>query len=55
MKKDADNTPKFNQGERVKVAAQEGQVESTMDDGRVVVRFGNGQTQPIEPDKVERT
>jgi hypothetical protein len=35
VKKDADNTPKFNQGERVKVAAQEGQVESTMDDGRV--------------------
>jgi len=26
-----------------------------MDDGRVVVRFGNGQVQPIEPDKVERT
>lgn len=54
MKKHGDNTPKFNDGERVKVAGQEGEIERTLDDGRPMVKFDNGQRQPIEPDKVER-
>lgn len=55
MKKHSDNTPTFSDKERVKVAQQTGTVESTLDDGRVMVKFDNGERQPIEPDKVERT
>lgn len=57
MKKNADNTPTFNTGERVKVAGQEGRVMSTAEDGRIQVIFddSNVPTQMIEPDKVERT
>ena len=54
MKKNADNTPTFVKGERVKVAGQQGEVTGTLEDGRVSVKFGGGQSQPIEPDKVER-
>jgi hypothetical protein len=57
MKKNADNTPTFTAGERVKVAGQEGRVQGTAEDGRVKVTFddSNVPTQMIEPDKVERT
>lgn len=54
MKKNADNTPSFENGANVKVAQQEGKVERTLDDGRVMVSFANGARQPIEPDKIER-
>lgn len=54
MKKDADNTPKFGPGIRVKVAGKDGTTEDTMHDGRVVVQFDKGEKQPIEPDKIER-
>lgn len=54
MTKHGDNTPAFNDAERVKVAGQAGKVERTLEDGRVVVQFDNGQKQPIEPDKVHR-
>ncbi len=54
MKKNADDTPRFEQGERVKVAQQEGTVQATLSDGRVDVKFDGGQQQPIEPDKIER-
>lgn len=54
MKKDADNTPKFGPGIRVKVAGQDGTTEDTLRDGRVVVQFDKGAKQPIEPDKIER-
>lgn len=54
MKKHGDNTPTFEDKERVKVAGQPGTVDRTLEDGRVVVNFDNGQKQPIEPDKVTR-
>lgn len=54
MKKNADNTPSFENGQRVKVAQQEGRVERTLDDGRVMVQFDNGARQPIEPDKATK-
>jgi len=57
MKKNADNTPTFSPGERVKVAGQEGKVTGTAEDGRVQITFddSNVPAQVIEPDKVERT
>lgn len=54
MKKNADNTPKFGPGIRVKVAGQTGVTEDTQSDGRVVVQFDKGARQLIEPDKIER-
>jgi hypothetical protein len=54
MKKNADNTPTFEDGQKVKVAQQEGRVERTLEDGRLVVRFDNGARQPIEPDKATK-
>jgi len=54
MKKHSDSTPIFEPKERVKVAGQNGKVERTLEDGRVVVQFDNGQKQPIEPDKLSR-
>ncbi len=52
MQKNADNTPRYGKGARVKVAGQCGTVERTLEDGRVVVQFDAGQREPIEPDKV---
>ena len=54
MSKHNDNTPTYNAKERVKVAGQHGQVDRTLEDGRVVVQFDNGQKMPIEPDKISR-
>jgi hypothetical protein len=54
MIKHSDSTPAFEPQERVKVAGQHGAVEKTLEDGRVVVQFDNGQKQPIEPDKITR-
>lgn len=54
MIKHSDSTPVFEPKERVKVAGQNGAVEKTLEDGRVLVQFDNGQKQPIEPDKVQR-
>jgi hypothetical protein len=54
MKKHSDNTPAFEPKSRVKVAHQPGSVERTLEDGRVVVQFDNGQKQPIEPDKIRQ-
>lgn len=55
MLKHGDRTPTFGTKERVKVAGQSGEVERTLEDGRVVVHFDNGQKQPIEPDKIQRS
>ena len=54
MKKHSDNTPSFEPKSRVKVASPPGSVERTLEDGRVVVQFDNGQKQPIEPDKIHQ-
>jgi hypothetical protein len=54
MSKHNDNTPTYTPNERVKVAGQHGQVDRTLEDGRVVVQFDNGQKMPIEPDKISR-
>lgn len=54
MSKHSDSTPNYSPKERVKVAGQHGHVDRTLEDGRVVVQFDNGQKLPIEPDKISR-
>lgn len=54
MLKNSDNTPRYEEGSRVKVAGQHGTVDRILEDGRVVVDFDNGQRQAIEPDKVKQ-
>jgi len=55
MKKHSDATPTFDRGERVKVAQQDGKVERTLEDGRVLIAFDNGTRQPVDPDKVSKS
>lgn len=55
MKKNADNTPTFEDGAQVKVGSREAAVLGTLEDGRVRVKFaGDQQEATIEPDKIRR-